>query len=76
MRFTPLLLLLGGCSQIPAEQGGPIAWAIMGTMMLVVCLLLMIPRGSSRYPEGKCYLCRQGNAMPGETCPKCDTEQP
>lgn len=28
------------------------------------------------YPDGKCYLCRVGSALPGETCPKCNTVQP
>lgn len=26
--------------------------------------------------DGRCYLCRRGQALPGETCPRCGTEQP
>ncbi len=30
----------------------------------------------TRYPDGRCYLCRGAPAMPGDKCPKCGTDQP
>lgn len=50
----------------------------IGILILVIAILIVaVPRGgSARYPDGKCYLCRQGSALPGDTCPKCGTEQP
>lgn len=31
---------------------------------------------ASRYPDGRCYICRKGAACPGDDCPICGAYQP
>lgn len=51
--------------------------ALIFIFIMLISLFSNIPMsGTSRYPDGRCYICRRGVASPGETCPKCGEKQP
>lgn len=67
----------GGAITVPPAKETTMFVAFGILVMFGVAMMYMaLMKPPSRYPDGKCYLCRQGNAMPGDTCPQCDTEQP
>ncbi len=42
----------------------------------IIVLIFASGRRTPPYPDGKCYLCRQGAAQPGDTCSRCGRTQP
>lgn len=56
-------------------------WEMVGIFAIACGVAILLTwysfvDGRTRYPDGTCFQCRRGAAMPGETCTACGTKQP
>lgn len=51
-------------------------WIFLAAVLFLIAFLAILLKPATRYPDGRCYLCRRGKCWPGDTCDKCNTEQP